>query len=172
MSAPATPSGVRAVRPVSLALLLAAAAALGYLSGYPGRLGPVVAVAGVVLAAALRATPWRTVAAYAPVPALAVLVLEAVASPVGLGVELIAGASGVAFLLWLADDPARPVGGSLRSLPTVAVPGLALGIAWSSAFFLPSGSVPLGVAGGLLALTVALVAFLVGRPQFFDREEA
>jgi hypothetical protein len=79
---------------------------------------------------------------------------------------------GLAFLVWLADDPARPAGGARRGLATVAVPALAVGIAWSSTLFLPAGAVPLGVAGGLLALTLALVAFLVGRPSLFDREEA
>ena len=98
--------------------------------------------------------------------------LEAVLAPVGLGIELVAGLAGLAFLLWLADEPTPPVGGSVRSLPTLAVPALALGIAWSSALFLPAGAVPLGVAGDLLALTLAAVAFLVGRPALFDREEA
>lgn len=165
-------SGTRSVRPASLALLLVAGVGLGFLAGFPGRFGPVVAAAGIALAAGLRASSSRAVVAYAPVPALAVLVLEAAAAPVGLGLELVAGGSALAFLVWLADDPTRPVGGSVRSFPTVAIPALALAIAWSSAFFLPAGAVPLGVAGGLLALTLALVAFLAGRPQLFDREEA
>jgi hypothetical protein len=54
----------------------------------------------------------------------------------------------------------------------VAIPALALGIAWSSALFLPSGVVPLGVAGALLALAIVAVAFLVGWPTVLDRDEA
>ena len=60
----------------------------------------------------------------------------------------------------------------MRALPEVAVPALALGIAWSSALFLPSRVVPLGVAGALLALAIVAVAFLVGWPSVLDREEA
>jgi len=172
MSGTVARTGIRSVRPFSLALLLVTTTALGYYSGLPDRSGLLVAGAGVVLAAVLRASSYRPVALSAPVPALAVLVLGAVLAPVGLGIELIAGAGGLAFLLWLADDPTRPVGGSARSLPTLAVPALALGVAWSGALFLPAGSVPLGVAGALLALTLAAVAFLVGRPALFDREEA
>ena len=172
MSATVARAGIRSVRPFSLALLLVTTTALGYYSGLPDRSGLLVAALGVVLAAVLRASPSRPVAHSAPIPALAVLVLGAVLAPVGLGIELVAGAGGLAFLLWLADEPTRPLGGAVRSLPTLAVPALALGIAWSGALFLPAGSVPLGVAGGLLALTLATVAFLVGRPALFDREEA
>jgi hypothetical protein len=172
MSAPTAGVGLRSVRPVSLALLLVSATYLAFLSGFPDGFGPVLAAVAVAFAAGLRVSSHRNIAVYAPVPALAVLVLEVVPAPVGLGTELVAGLAGLAFLVWLADDPSRPVGGALRSLPTVAVPGLALGIAWSSALFLPAGTVPLGVAGALLALTLAVVAFLVGRPTVFDREEA
>jgi hypothetical protein len=165
-------SRVRSIRPVSLALLLGSASYLGFLSGYPRGFGPLLAAVVVLIAAGLRASSRRKLAVWAPVPALAALVIEAVPAPVGLGTELVAGLAGLAFLVWLADDPARPVGGAFRSLPTVAVPALAVGIAWSSALFLPAGAVPLGVAGALLALTLTAVAFLVGRPALFDREEA
>jgi hypothetical protein len=144
----------------------------GFLSGFPAGAGVVLAVAAVVLAAGLRAVARPRLFAYAPLPVLLVLLLEAVTAPVGIGTELFAGLAGLAFLVWLADDPSRPVGGAVRGLPEVAVPALALGIAWSSALFLPSGVVPLGVAGALLALTLAAVAFLVGWPSVLDREEA
>lgn len=172
MSAPTARVRLRSLRPVSLALLLVSATYLGFLSGVPDGFGPLLAAAAVAVAAALRMSSRNRVAAYAPVPALAALALEAIPAPVGLGTELVAGLAGLAFLVWLADDPSRPARGSVRSLPTVAVPALALGIAWSSALLLPAGAVPLGVAGGLLALTLAAVALLVGRPTAFDREEA
>jgi len=159
------------LRPVSLAFLFVTVTYLGYLSGFPDGFGPLVAAGGVIAAAGMRVGFSRRVAAYAPVPALVVLGLEAVQTPVGIGTELLAGLGGLAFLVWLADDPARPLGGAARSLPTVAVPALALGIAWSSALFLPGGVLPLGVAGALLALTIAVIAFLVARPAIFDREE-
>lgn len=172
MSAPSTPVRRRSVRPVSLALLLVASVSLGYLSGFPDGFGPLLAAVAVGLAAGVRTSPSASVAGYAPVPAVLVLAAEAVTAPVGTGTELIAGLAGLAFLLWLADDPSRPVGGAVRALPTIALPGLALGIAWTSALFLRPGAVPLGVAGALLALTLAVVALFVGRPSLFDREEA
>jgi hypothetical protein len=171
MSSPNAPGTRRWPRPVSLALLLVAAGVLGYVSGFPAGFGPIVAVAAVVAAVVLRTGASRTEAAYAPVPVLAGLALEAVTAPAGLGSELFAGLAGLAFLIWLADDPSRPRGGAVRDLPTLAIPALALGIAWSSALFLPSRAVPLGVAGALLTLALATVAFLVSRPGAFDREE-
>jgi hypothetical protein len=166
------PGAIRSVRPVSLALLLVPLTTFGYVSGFSYGMGAAIAVAAVALGAGLRATGRRSLSPYAPVPVLLALAAFAVHAPVGLGFEFLAGLSALAFLVWLVDDPARPQRGALRSLPTVAVPALALAIAWSSALFLPAGAVPLGVAGGLLALTLALVAFLVGRPTLFDREEA
>ncbi|MGP8158339.1 MAG: hypothetical protein ACLPWO_01815 [Thermoplasmata archaeon] len=163
---------IRSIRPASLALLLVSATYLGFLSGFPDGVGPVLAAAAVIFATGLRVGARRNVAVYAPVPVLAALVVEVVPAPVGLGTELVAGLAGLSFLLWLADDPSRPAGGSLRSLPTVGIPALAVGIAWSSTLFLPAGAVPLGVAGALLALTLAVVALLVASPTVFDREEA
>ncbi len=160
------------VRPVSLGLLFVSAAFLGYLSGFPDGYGLILAITAVLVATGLRMSSSRVLAPYAPVPALTALAIEAATAPVGFGTELLAGLAALSFLVWLADDPARPAGGALRALPTITLPALALGIAWSSALFLPAGAVPLGVAGGLLALTLAAVAFLVGSPTVFDREEA
>lgn len=160
------------VRPVSLGLLFVATTYLGVLSGVPAGLGVLVAPLGVVAAALLRTRPSGKGVVYAPVPVLVVLALEAGFAPVGFGTELVAGLAGLAFLVWLADDPTRPAGGPLRAFPSIAIPSLALSIAWSSALFLPAGTFPLGVAGVLLAITLAAVAYLVGRPSLFDREEA
>lgn len=161
-----------AVRPLSLSVFGAAAGVFGYLSGFPAGAGLAVVLVAVGVAEVLRSNASPSVAAFAPVPAVLGLVVVAVGSPAGLGIELFAGLAGLALLLWLADDPFRPVGGDRRSLPALAIPALALGIAWSSALFLPAGAVPLGVAGGLLALALAAVALLLGRPTVFDREEA
>lgn len=172
MSAPKSTAPAMAFRPASFTLLFVSALFLGYLSGFPEGLGVAVAVTAVAIAVALQISSSPEVRAYAPVPVLGAFALEAATAPVGFGTELFAGLAGLAFLVWLADDPARPAGGPIRALPTIALPALALGIAWSSALFLPAGVVPLGVAGGLLALTLAAVALLVGRPTVFDREEA
>jgi len=172
MSATTVGAAARPDRLPSLVALLVAAVLLGYLSGVPDGWGIVLAAAAVLAAALLRQSSADAVAAYAPVPVVVVLVVEAVGAPVGIGTEIVAGLAGLAFLVWLADDPSRPVGGAARSLGTVAVPALAVGIAWSSALFVPAGALPLGVAGGLLALTLGAVALLLGRPTVFDREEA
>ena len=162
----------RSVRPLSLILLIVATAYLGYLSGFPDGFGVVVASVGVLASAVLsEAGPGRA-GPYAPVPVLGVLVLEAATAPAGFGTELIAGLAGVAFLVWLADDPSRPVHGPRRGFPAIALSSVALGIAWTSALFLPAGAFPLGVAGALLAVAIAAVAYLVGSPTLFDREEA
>jgi len=172
MTAAPSPSPLRSFRPVSLSVLFVPAVLFGYLSGYPAGAGLILMVVAVGAAAGLRAATRSSAASYAPIPVLLALVVEAVTAPAGFGTELFAGLSGIAFLVWLADDPTRPEGGAVRGLSQVAVPALALGIAWSSALFLPSGVVPLGVAGALLALAIAAVAFLVGWPTVLDREEA
>ena len=172
MTAGPSPGGRSRFRPASFLLLLGIALFLGYLDGLPLGVGIAVAAVAVGIAAGLRADPSPRISGYAPVPAVVGIALEAVVAPVGLGTEIVAGAAGLALLLWLADDPDRPVGGPVRALPAIALPALALGIAWSSALFLPSGALPLGVAGGLLALTIIAVALLAGRPTLFDREEA
>lgn len=171
--APATPNANRPkVRPISLAALFVATTYLGYLSGFPAGFGVFLAAGAVALSAFLRVSRSESDAAYAPAPALAALAIETLSAPIGFGTELIAGLAGLAFLLWLADDTARPTGGPVRGLTTVAVPALALGIAWSSGLLLPAGAVPIGFAGGLLALALGAVAYLVGNPTLFDREEA
>jgi len=170
----ASPEGraLRPIRPFSLVLLLVATFALAVLSGFPAGFGVILALSLVVVSAVFRSGPWTKLAPYAPAPVLVALVLEAAFAPVSFGTELFAGLAGVAFLVWLADDPSRPSGGPRRAFPTIAIPGLSLGIAWSSALFLPAGALPLGVAGALLAFTLGAVAFLVGRPALFDQEEA
>ncbi len=72
----------------------------------------------------------------------------------------------------MVDDPDRPPGGLARGASTVAIPALAVGIAWSGTILLPTGTLAFGVAAALLALVLAIVAFLAGRPDVFDREEA
>lgn len=155
----------------SFALLLVVAGLFGYLSSLPALLGVVVAVAGVALAEAAQRLPRSELRSLSPLPAVGGLVAVAVASPLGLVPELVAGASGVALLVWLADDPARPAGGVRRARNSLAIPTAAVGIAWASALFLPSSSASLGVAVGLIVFVLAAVAYLLGQPALFDREE-
>jgi hypothetical protein len=172
MSAPGTAR--RPLRPrvgTTLALLLAGAF-LAYLSGlpplivFPAILGP------IAVAIVLRTDPSGRGRALAPVPAVVGLLVGALAAPLGALPDLAAGLGGLVLLAWLADDPARPVGGIVRAATTLLVPALAVGIAWSSALLLPSSSASFGVAAGLLVFALVALAYLVSRPELFDREEA
>ncbi|MGD0250141.1 MAG: hypothetical protein ABSB97_04560 [Thermoplasmata archaeon] len=168
------PSLGRIRRPpaASSALVLVVGGFLGYLTALPHDLGVVVAVVGVGVGIGMREFRSFWARSLAPVPLLLAFGFGVVASPLGVVPELGAGAAGLAFLIWLADDPGRSPGGVERARTTILVPALALGIAWSSALLLPSGSYPLGVAAGLLVFAVAALAYLVSRPGLFDREEA
>jgi hypothetical protein len=86
--------------------------------------------------------------------------------------ELLAGLGAVAALLWVVDDPDRPPGGLSRGATTIAIPALAVGIAWSGAVLLPNGTFAFGIAAVLLVVILVAIAFLVGRPDVFDQEEA
>jgi hypothetical protein len=169
VSAPVRAPASRGI--ASWALLAVVAGLFGYVTGLPNASGLIVAVAGVLIGGFLRRSPTPPpIRALAPVPAVLGLTAVAAVSPLGLLPELLAGASGIAILAWLADDPGRPAGGLGRAQLTVGIPAVALGIAWTSALLLPSNSASLGVAVGLLVFVVAAIAFLIGQPTTFDRE--
>ena len=170
MSEPAPTPQFRGI--ASGAFLLVASGLFGYFGTLPVALGAGLALGLTGAALALRAHARARLRAIAPVPALAALIVAALASPLGLLPELLAGMAGLAFLAWLADDPTRPIGGLGRARMTLLLPALALGIAWASALLLPSRAAPIGVAGGLLAGALVALAILIARPGAFDREEA
>jgi hypothetical protein len=162
--------GARRVGP---SLFLAAAGAFfGYLIVPHSADVFLVVWAGVALGIGLRWVREIRAQQVAAVPVLVALATGAVASPLGIIPELAAGGSALAFLLWLAEDPARPAGGPARARVTILIPAFALGIAWASALLLPSNSASIGVAAGLLVFVIAALAYLVGRPGLFDREAA
>ncbi len=165
-----TPPAARGIG--SLVLLGATASLFGLLGGLPLGEGIAVVLVGVAAGGVLqRLRSHARLRSLAPVPVVLGLALVALDSVFGLLPELLAGLSGVALLLWLADDPDRPAGGVGRARLTIAVPGLALGIAWAGALLLPSNSASLGVAVALLVFVIVAVAFLIGQPSTFDREE-
>ena len=145
---------------------------LGYVTVHPGLLALAVVWAGVALGIGLRLTPDPRLRPWAPVAVLTALATGAVASPLGVVPELVAGGSALAFLVWLADDPTRPAGGLVRGRVMVLLPAFAVGVAWASSLLLPSGSTSLGVAAGLLVFVVATLAFLVGRPGLLEADAA
>jgi hypothetical protein len=155
-----------------LALTALAALLLGAIGRLPSELGLLVAAGGVGGTVILRTLAPAGARPYAIGPALAALAVVTFAAPVSSGAELLAGLGGVALLVWMVDDPDRPVGGLTRGAPAVAVPALAVGIAWAGSALLPAGALPLGLAGGVLALVLVVLAFVLGRPDLFDREAA
>lgn len=169
MSAPDGAEGRFRVAGGASVLLLLAAGFLGYLSGLPGALGVLLVAVPAAAGIVLRSNIDSPIAGYAPVPALGGLVVGTFLAPLGLVPELAAGAAGLAFLLWLAEDPSRPSGGGVRARRTILVPALTLAIGWSTALLLPSNSASLGVAAALLAGALLALAFLVANPSVFDR---
>ena len=172
MIPPAPGRGGRLAGAASDALLLVAA---GLFAGVAGG-GHALLLAGTLVAVGLGVLLRRFGGAragpIAPVPVLGGLGLAAVVSPLGLVPALAAGAAGLVFLLWLADDPHRPAHGVRRAGAGLLLPALAVAMSWVSALLLPPGSATVGVAAGLLAFAIGAVAFLVARPGLFDREEA
>jgi hypothetical protein len=148
-----------------LAVLTAAALSLAAIGGLGWTAGILVALVGVALSATVRLVAGGRMRAVAPVPVLVALGVLTATVPLGPIPEILAGAAGVAFLAWLADDPARPAGGVLRGALGWGLPGLAVGLAWVSSFLLPPTAAPVGVAGALLAATIVALTLLFRRPE-------
>jgi hypothetical protein len=151
-----------------LGVLLAASVGFSLLVAIPLALGLVLAVVGPVVGALVRMAVPRRFRASGLVPPLAVLGTFASLSPVGVLPELAAGVTGLALLLWYAEDPDRYPGAILRGLGGLVAPAAVLAIALASSLLLPAGVGSLGIAAGLLAATIAAIALLLGAPHLFD----
>lgn len=155
---------------ITSGLLGAAILFFALTTDFPWYTAFAVAGTGVVAAVVLRS---RSGASRSDPAALIVLLAIGVLAG-GAAPTRLAGAAGgltmLAFLLWLADEPGRVHGAVRRALPAVGLAALAFGIAWVSAFLLPSTPEPIGLAGGLLVLVIFLAAVLLGRPELFRRE--
>lgn len=137
-------------------------AVLGLLSGLPWLLGPVIGVAGVLLSSRLRAST-RLRSELALLPGLAAMATLLFASPIAPSTELFGGLASLAFLLWLADDPARAPGGGRRAVPTLGLAGLAFGLAWSITLPFGPAAPDIGLASGLLVAALVLVGLALWR---------
>ena len=153
-------------------VVVAAAAGLGFLAVGPAGVGVVSALVGVALGVTLRRLRSSTARALAPLPVVVGAGIATVVGPLGVASEFAAAATGLALLLWLADDPSNSPGGVARARSALALPALAVLLAWVSTLVLPMGSGSLGMAAGLLVFVLGAVAFLLSRPRAFDREEA
>jgi len=143
-------------------LLAVPALALAVLGRGPALPEAVAALAGIALSGYLRTRPDAWASDLWAIPALLVvggLTLLAVAS---LLAELLAGASALAAIYWIASDlpglrlPVRPADG-------LWLPGLAVGLAVAVTLFLPAGPALVGVASAILVgLFFGLAAVLGG----------
>ena len=161
----------RRLGPAGLAGSAAVALLLGYESALSPPVGLLIAAAGLAATTAMRAGPAPGVREFAIGPLLAALAVVAITAPLSAVSELLAGLGGVAAIVWVVDDPDRAPGGLARGATTIAIPALAVGIAWSSALLLPGGTLTFGITAALLVLVLAGVAVLLGRPDLFDRDE-
>lgn len=161
MSAPGSGPG-RGGSGLTFGVAAVAVAVFGLVGGLPDLIGPALGVAGLAVASWWRRRP-ATGATFGPLPAVVALAVLAATSPAAPSTELFGGLAAVALLLWLADDPSRPAGGGRRAGFAVATCALAVGIAWSVALVLPRPSGAIGIAGGMLAALLLLVAYLLAR---------
>jgi hypothetical protein len=145
---------------------------LGVASGLPDGAGLLLVIGALAAGVGLRWAPRGPFRDGSWVPLAVGLGVLSVVSPLTVLAELVAGLGGIAVLLCLVDDPDRLPGGVGRGATTIALPALAVGVAWASAFLLPPGAASVGVAAAILAIALASVAFLLGRPDLFDRDEA
>lgn len=150
-------------------LLAISVAALAFDSRLSTGVALLLAAVGLASSVGLRAVGRTSLTEGSPVPVLAALGALALETPIAPLPELLVGVVGVVFVAWLLDDPWRPPGGVARGAAVWAIPAFGVGIAWASTFLLPSSAASLGVAGGLLAAALIALAYLVSRPDLFDR---
>lgn len=143
-----------------------AAVALGLVGSLPFALGALMGAVGAGASVALRrwaSPPWRS---WSVVPAMLAVSVEVIVAPAVPLAELLAGATGVAFLFWMADDPHGSPGAGRRGSTPIAVVAVAVGFSMAIVLVLPRLPSEVGIAGGLLALAMVLVAILLARTRF------
>jgi len=146
---------------------------LGLLGNVPYFLGPAVAAVGVLgsFYARRRRPSSRSLAPLVPA-LLALVVLTATASAEA-STELFAGLSGLAFLVWVADEPTRPAGGGRRAAGTIGSVALAVGVVWAIGLGFGGRTEEIGLAGALIAtglIVLVLLAVSVSERPLEDDE--
>jgi hypothetical protein len=170
MAAPSPRASTAARVGPSGAILAVALGGFSLTTDLPGTVALVVAGAGVATALVLRAiTGGRRSDSAAAVVLLTIGVLGA-SAPDTRWAALGGGASVLALMLWLSDEPGRVAGGPRRALPAIGVTGLAFAGAWLSSTLLPSSPVSIGIVAGLLVVVILLATTLLARPAWIERE--
>ncbi len=164
------PPRIRIAIGPTVPILVAVAALAAYGTTLPTIVAVAVVAAGLVLGVALRGVRASVARAAFPIPVLVALGITALAAGVDPFEWLVVGLSGAAVVAWLADDPFRSPRGAARGALEWLVPTLGVGIAWASSFLLPRSTTELGVAGGLAAGALVVLAYLLSRPDLFDQD--
>ncbi len=154
----------RSARWLPSLLLGVALAGFGLLTPLPAFLGPALGGGGALGSWLLAASPRASEQEGRAAPALAALAVLAVFAPPVPSSELFGGAVALALVAWVAGgSPRRAPGGVARAGLPLLMMASALAGAWGIALLLP-GTPEVGVAGGLVALALFLLAWLLYRP--------
>jgi hypothetical protein len=149
------------------ALSLLLLAATGFALGLSGTLGLLVGVAlpagGLAMGTFLRRRSYATLRALAPVPVVASLGFLTLATPTTPINELLAGAAGLAFLLWFSGE-GGPRTRWTESAGALAFPALALGVAVVSSLLFPVTRDLLGLAAAIIVAELLFAAWLYAHP--------
>lgn len=170
MSDAQRPPRIRLAIGPTVPILVAVAALAAYGTTLPTTVAFSVVATGLTLGVALRGVRASAARVGFPIPVLVALGVTALAAGVDPFEWLVVGLSGAVLVAWLADDPFRAPRGAARGALEWLVPSLGVGIAWASSFLLPRSTTELGVAGGLAAGALVVLAYLFARPDLFDRD--
>lgn len=135
----------------------------------PWYLDLAIAVGVVAVATGVRARAPEPYRSFAVAPVLVALVLLAAVSVADPIPELFGAAASLGVLLWLTADPRESPGGVGRAGTSLLLVVFVVVIAWASAVALPSRNSVVGLAGGLLVLSLVVLAVFLGRPELLDR---
>jgi len=155
---------------LSSGVLLGALLVFALTTELPWDLAVFVAASGGAAAVSLRVASGGRRSGTAVLIVLLDLGILAAAAPNSWPAGLAGGVAVLGLLGWLADEPGRVTGAMRRAVPSLAVTGLAFGVAWVSAFLLPATQVPTGVVGALLVAVLLLATALLTRPEALEQE--
>lgn len=137
---------------------------LGWVSGVPEHLGFVLAAIGVVSSLLWRVRAGRRRSILPLLPVLGVLAGLSALTPGALLPEAAAGICGFCYVLWLGDEPDPRRAGALgRATPALTLTGVAVVLSLAVVALGPRPETDLGVAAGLLAVGLFLLAVLLTR---------
>jgi len=154
------------------AVLVVALELFGLLTSFPWFLSLPIGGAGAVGAIVLRARSAGRQTDAAVLVVLLTLGILALGAPYTWSAGLLGGLVVLALLLWIADEPGRVANGARRALTGIGVVTLAFGVAWLSAFLLPSTHASVGVVAGFLVAVILLASVLLGQPELIERESS